>query len=165
MAARNVQRCTMKDQIALLKVIMNVKKVIRVLQKEGVTVETENSRQMNLFEFLAENYENMPNDKVNVEGVINIATLTDFTVQSTYRDIFVIINMLDDYVGILTQQHREFDYYTNYMIQQFDRISKELSEQIGLDKEKIYKKCQRRTKNEKDNVGEDAMILALAGKE
>ena len=120
---------------------------------------------MNLFEFLAENYKNMPNDKVNVEGVINIATLTDYTVQSTYRDIFVIINMLDDYVRILTQQRRESDYYTNYMIQQFDRISKELSEQIGLDKEKIYKKCQRRTKNEKDNVGEDAMILALAGKE
>ena len=141
--------------------VADARKTLQILQKEGVTVETENSRQMNLFEFLAENYENMPNDKVNVEGVINIVTLTDFTVQSTYRDIFVIINMLDDYVRILTQQRRESDYYTNYMIQQFERISKELSEQIGLDKEKMYKKCQRRTKNEKDNIGEDAMVLAL----
>lgn len=145
--------------------VVDVRKTLQVLQKEDVTVETENSRQMNLFEFLAENYKNIPDNKVNVQGVINIDTLTDFTVQSTYRDIFVIINMLDDYVRILTQQRRESDYYTNYMIQQFERISKELSEQIGLDKEKMYKKCQRRTKNEKDNIGEDAMILALAGKE
>lgn len=145
--------------------VVDVRKTLQVLQKEDVTVETENSRQMNLFEFLVENYKNIPDNKVNVQGVINIDTLTDFTVQSTYRDIFVIINMLDDYVRILTQQRRESDYYTNYMIQQFERISKELSEQIGLDKEKMYKKCQRRTKNEKDNIGEDAMILALAGKE
>lgn len=53
------------------------------------------------------------------------------------------------------------DYYTNYMIQQFERISRELSEQIGLDKEKMYKRCRKKIENEKDGVGEEAMILAF----
>lgn len=118
------------------------------------------SGQMNLFEFLVENYKDMPEDKINIDGVINTDTLVDFTVQSTYKDIFLIINMLDDYVRIL-MQNKESDYYTNYMIRQFERISKELSEQIGLDKEKMYKKCRKRVENKKDTVGEDAMVLAV----
>ncbi len=40
---------------------------------------------MNLFEFLAENYKDMPEDKINIDGVINTDTLVDFTVQSTYK--------------------------------------------------------------------------------
>lgn len=119
--------------------------------------------QMNLFEFLAKNYQDMADNKVNIEGVINTNTFVDFTVQSTYRDIFLIINMLDDYTRIL-MENGEPDYYTNYMCKQFERISKELSDQIGLDKEKMYKKCEKRAKNESDTVGEDAMVLALKTK-
>lgn len=115
--------------------------------------------QMHLFEFLTESYESMPDSKVKIEGVINVDTFTDFAVQSTYRDLFIIINMLDDYVRLLTQDEKH-DYYKDYMRRQFERISKELSEQLNLDKEKMYKKCQKKT-NERDNVGEDAMVLAL----
>lgn len=116
--------------------------------------------QINLFEFLAENCKDMPESKVNIEGVININKFTDFTVQSTYKDIFLIINMLDDYIKFLTQREK-IDHYTNYMIQQFERISRELSEQIGLDKEKMYKRCRKKIESEKDGVGEEAMILAF----
>ena len=51
----------------------------------------------------------------------------------------------------------------NYMIMQFERISKELSEQIALDKEKIFKKCQKRNEKQED-VGEEAMILGSRSK-
>lgn len=44
------------------------------------------------------------------------------------------------------------------MVKQFERISRELSEQICLDKEKMYKRC-RKIQEQKDDVGEDAMIL------
>lgn len=116
-------------------------------------------RQIDIFEYLAENYNLMPESKVNIEGVINARTLSDFTIQTTYRDIFLIINMLDDYVNLLQQKFKD-NGYTNYMIKQFARISNELSEQIELDKEKMYKKCQKKVN--KDDVGEDAFNLLMS---
>lgn len=115
--------------------------------------------QIDLFEYLAENYNLMPESKVNIEGVINTRTLSDFTIQTTYRDIFLIINILDDYVNLL-QQNSENNGYTNYMIEQFARISKELSEQIELDKEKMHKRYHKKVN--KDDVGEDALNLLMS---
>lgn len=116
--------------------------------------------QLDMFTFLTENYKLMPDNKVNIEGVINTDTLSDFTVQSTYRDIFLVINMLDDYVNML--RHPENSAYVKYMVQQFERISKELSGQICLDKEKMYKRCRKKQeKAEKENVGEDAFNLLM----
>lgn len=112
-------------------------------------------KQLDIFSFLAENYELMPDNKVSIEGVINTSTLSDFTVQSTYRDIFLIINMLDDYVSLIKQSQNNG--YVKYMAEQFERISKELSEQICLDKEKMYKRCQK--KADENNIGEDAFNL------
>lgn len=117
--------------------------------------------QIGLFEFLADTGLVIPETKVKIEGVVNVQSypMSDFVVQSTYADIFYIINMLDDYVSVLTQPERKRDFYTDYMIGQFERISRELSEQICLDKEKMYKRCRKR-QEQKDDVGEDAMILA-----
>lgn len=117
--------------------------------------------QIGLFEFLAQAYETVPQGEVDITEVVNTDSypMTDYTVRSTYRDIFLIINMLDDYVSVLTQPDRKRDWYTDYMIGQFERISRELSEQICLDKEKMYKRCRKR-QMQKDDVGEEAMVLA-----
>ncbi|WP_286080649.1 hypothetical protein [Parablautia intestinalis] len=114
--------------------------------------------QIGLFEFLANNYKAMSEEAVKIEGVINTKILSDYTVQSTYRDIFLIINMLDDYVKMLENAETVKGFYVAYMIEQFKRISGELSRQIELDKEKMYKRCTSRQQN--DDIGEDAMILA-----
>lgn len=116
--------------------------------------------QIGLFEFLAQTYETVPQGEVNIVEVVNTDSypMSDYEVKSTYRDIFLIINMLDDYVSVLTQPDRKRDWYTNYMIGQFERISRELSEQIHLDKEKMYKRCRKR-QEQKEDVGEEAMIL------
>lgn len=120
--------------------------------------------QVSLFEFLKNAGTDIPEAKVKIEGVINTKSypMSDFTVQSTYKDIFYIINMLDDYVNMLTEPGRKRDFHTDYMITQFERISKELSEQICLDKEKMYKRCQK--KAEKDDIGEDAFKLLMSSK-
>lgn len=118
--------------------------------------------QMSLFEFLSNTGVSIPETKVKIEGVVNTQSypMSDFVVQSTYADIFYIINMLDDYVIMLTQPNRKRDFHTDYMITQFERISRELSEQIYLDKEKMYKRCQK--KAEKNNIGEDAFNLLMS---
>ena len=70
--------------------------------------------------------------------------------------------MLDDYVAVLKDSGEEINQCTKYMISQFERISNELAEQIELDKEKMYRKCQNKMR---DDTGKDAMILAAgAGK-
>lgn len=114
--------------------------------------------QISLFEFLAENFNAIPADEVRIEDVVD-----EKTIKSTYRDIFLIINMLDDYAVTLARIKKEKDFYTQYMIGHFERISKELSEQIGLDKEKMYKKCRNRAEKP-ESVGEDAMVLMANGK-
>lgn len=126
--------------------------------KEDMEVPGQNG----LFEFLEENNEKIPENPIEIKGVIDINTFSDFSVQSTYRDIFMIINMLDDYVTILRNSEMHKDYYSQYMIRQFERISTELSEQINLDKEKMYRKCRKMVKQ--DSIGEDAMVLAVKGK-
>ena len=122
--------------------------------------------QFGLFEFLTDNYTSLPEAPVKINGVINTKSekIGDISVQSTYRDIFLIINMLDDYAVMLRQSEGESSTYTNYMISQFERISRELSEQIELDKQKMYKKCQKRNE-EPDDVGEEAMALGAKQKE
>lgn len=114
--------------------------------------------QIGLFEFLTEKSKTIPETKLKIEGVIDTRSYSDFAVQSTYRDIFYIINMLDDYVNMLTQPGRKRNLYMDYMIEQFKRISKELSEQICLDKEKMYKMCRKR-QEQRDDVGEDALVM------
>lgn len=121
--------------------------------------------QKGLLEFLADNYAILPKQTVKINGVINMKSENpaDFSVHSTYRDIFLIINMLDDYVIMLKQFGEQSSTYTNYMISQFERISKELAEQIELDKERMHKKCQKRYEK-LDDVGEDAMVLGAKSK-
>ncbi len=119
--------------------------------------------QINLFEFLTNSFEKLSTETIEIKEVVNVKTYSDFSIKSTYRDIFLIINMLDDYVEVLKKKE-DRNYYTDYMIKQFERISLELSEQIELDKEKMYKRCQHKL-NKQDNVGEDAMVLTGLGKE
>lgn len=112
--------------------------------------------QISLIEWLAQNADNIPESTVGINEVVNIQTrpICDYEITSTYRDIFIIINMLDDYVSILEQKENR-SFYTNYMIEQFKRISFSLSEQIQLDKEKMYRRCSERL--DSGNVGEDAL--------
>lgn len=99
---------------------------------------------------------------VNIDGCWTGKGNTFYSIQSNYRDIFLIINMLDDYVKLLTAEEKkdllDKPYYC-YMVEQFKRISESLSSQIELDKEKMYKRCQKRTTS--DGIGEDAFVQLM----
>lgn len=112
--------------------------------------------QISLLEWLAQNADNMPESTVGINEVVNIQArpICDYEITSTYKDIFIIINMLDDYVQLLEQKDNRST-HINYMIEQFKRISSSLSEQIQLDKDKMYKRCNKKVNVE--NVGEDAL--------
>lgn len=114
--------------------------------------------QITLMEWLAQNQEHVQEATVEIKDVVNIKArpVCDFEVFSTYRDIFIIINMLDDYVRLLERQEHRGP-RTDYMIAQFKRISASLAEQIQFDKEKMYRKCIKK-QTEDEGVGEDAFI-------
>lgn len=91
---------------------------------------------------LASLHENGSQSEVNIEGCWSVKDRKDYTVKSTYRDMFLIINMLDDYVKMLTApglEGRRNEPYYCYMVEQFKRISESLSSQLEIDKEKMYK--------------------------
>lgn len=112
--------------------------------------------QIGLMEWLAQSMDSISESTVKINEVVNVDArpICDFEVTSTYRDIFIIINILDDYVMVMEKKENR-SVHTNYMIEQFKRISSSLTEQIQLDKEKLYKKWSKRLNSE--NVGEDAL--------
>lgn len=111
--------------------------------------------QITLAEWLVQNASNLPDSTVKINEVVNVqaSPICDYEITSTYRDIFIIINMLDDYVRTWEQAENR-NFHTNYMIEQFKRISASLTEQIQLDKDKLYKRWSKRLNSE--NVGQDA---------
>ena len=105
---------------------------------------------------LVEKIENVPTNEVSILEVVNLTAtpVCDYKIVSTYRDIFMIINMIDDYVSVLEQMEEQKNVHSQYMIEQFKRISHSLTEQIQLDKEKMYKKCH--SKKQDEPIGEDS---------
>jgi len=119
--------------------------------------------QIALMDYLAEQIQNMPNSVVEIKEVVNLRSvpIRDYEIKSTYTDIFMIINMIDDYVSLL-KSHDNITPRAGYMIQRFEKISESLASQIELDKEKMWKKCRKMQKDDA-NAGEDA-LTQLFGK-
>lgn len=114
------------------------------------------------FEELSKKADALPEGIVHFENVVNVLSnpIGNYRVVSSYRDVFLIINMLDDYIKLLEQQQEvSYSFYTDYMLGQFRRISSSLAEQIHLDKDKMYKKCQKRLVGNGDDTGKDAFAL------
>ena len=61
-----------------------------------------------------------------------------------YVEVFMIINMIDDYVRLLREQESR-SIRCEHMIEKFEGLSRSLAEQINLDKEKMWKKCSKKT--------------------
>lgn len=120
--------------------------------------------QIELFEWLSEKVHEVPERPVEIKEVVNLTTMpiSDYEVKSTYTDIFMIINMIDDYIGLLENKDN-LSVRTTYMINRFKKISDSLTEQIGLDKEKMWKKVKIKEEH-KEEVGEDALTQIFSKK-
>lgn len=116
-----------------------------------------------LFSFLDEVEKEIADDaekQVWIEKCINIKTLSDFTVSCSYGDMVLIICVLKDYLKLIANKEGPtWDYYRD----KFSKMAYRLSGQIGYNYEKAYERCQKKMngKNSNDDIGEDAMALAV----
>ena len=98
--------------------------------------------------------------QVKVEHCINIKTLCDYEVSCSYGDMVFVICILKDYLKLIAEKEGHiWDYYRS----RFARLADKLSAQIGYDYEKQLEKCRKKldTKERQDDVGEDAITLAV----
>ena len=98
--------------------------------------------------------------QVKVEHCINIKELCDYKVSCSYGDMVFIICILNDYLKLIAEKEGHiWDYYRG----RFAKLADKLSAQIGYDYEKQVEKCRKKlvTKEKQDDIGEDAMTLAV----
>lgn len=98
--------------------------------------------------------------QVEIEHCINMKTLSDFKVSCSYRDIVYMICILKEYLKLI-EEKKGFTW--EYYREQFSKLADRLSEQIEYDYDKQMEKYSKRMgkKEREDDVGEDAMALAV----
>ncbi len=100
--------------------------------------------------------------EVMIEKAICLRTFCDYVVSCTYGDVVLIIAMLRDYVRMLDDIQGDNIEYQAYYRKKFMGIADRLSAQIDYDYDKALKKClKKKEKESKNDVGEDALVLAL----
>lgn len=101
-----------------------------------------------------------PKETVVCDGAYDVHSypIGQYRVNLTYGDLTLIIAMIEDYVRGLEATHSN-DMAWQYHIDKFKHISEKIQLQIGYDYEKKKVKCAKKKKD--DDIGEDAMILAL----
>ena len=104
--------------------------------------------------------------QVMIENAINLRLMCDYVVSCSYNDVVLIICMLHVYVKLLDEVKADDVFYQAYYRGVFMKMADRLAEQIEYDYEKQLEKCLKKmnAKGEKDDVGEDAMILAAKRK-
>lgn len=101
--------------------------------------------------------------QVMIEKAINLKLMCDYVVSCSYGDIVLIICMAHDYVKMLDEIRKDDINYEVYYRDRFLKIADKFSEQIEYDYDKAVEKCSKKLKKKQksDDVGEDAMILAI----
>ena len=101
-----------------------------------------------------------PKETVVCDGAYNVhsSPIGQYRVNLTYGDLTLIVAMIEDYVRGLEALHKD-DVSWQWHINKFKHISEKIQLQIDYDYEKKKEKCAKKKKN--DDIGEDAMILAL----
>ena len=115
---------------------------------------------MFLFDMWEKLADEAPKETVICDGAYNVHTspIGQYRVNLTYGDLTLIVAMIEDYVRGLEATNSN-NMAWQYHIDKFKHISEKIQLQIGYDYEKKKEKCVKKKKN--DDVGEDAMILAL----
>ena len=104
--------------------------------------------------------------QVMIENAINLRLMCDYVVSCSYNDVVLIICMLHDYIKLLDEVKADDVFYQAYYRGVFTKMADRLAEQIEYDYEKQLEKCLKKmnAEEEKDDVGEDALILATKRK-
>ena len=119
-----------------------------------------------LFQFLHDVEKEMSREEekqVMIEKAINLRLMCDYVVSCSYYDVVLIICMLHDYVNMLDEIKSDDISYQAYYRGVFTKMADRLAEQIEYDYEKQLEKSKKKIepKERKDDIGEDAMALAV----
>lgn len=119
-----------------------------------------------LFQFLHEIEKKISSEEekqVMIEKAINLRLMCDYIVSCSYYDVVMIICMLHDYVNMLDEIKADDIQYHAYYRGVFMQMADRLAEQIEYDYEKQMEKCKKKkeAKEKDDDIGEDAMALAV----
>lgn len=101
---------------------------------------------------------------VRIRGAYNMKApgFPEYEVTCPYGDIVLIIAMLRDYVKCLDEVIGDDITYKAYYRKRFMKMAERLSEQIGYSYDKAVEKCRKKKEKEKkDDIGEDAIVLAV----
>lgn len=124
------------------------------------------------FEEFIRKTEEVPEGELITMDFFNVKAFNTETIKTCQGDLFIICNVLADYCDILERKLEEeervglskasFEYY----IDRCRGIYKKLATQLNYDRDKALEKClKERAKNSnKEDVGEDALVLAARGK-
>lgn len=101
--------------------------------------------------------------QVMIEKAICLKQMCDYVISCSYGDVVLIIAMLRDYVKMLDEVKGDDITYKAYYRNKFLQIANRLSGQIDYDYDKAVENCHKKQrKKKKDNdIGEDAMVLAV----
>lgn len=101
---------------------------------------------------------------VRIKGAYNLkeTPITEYEVTCPYGDIVLIIGMLRDYVRCLDRVMGDDVQYKAYYRNRFLKMADRLQTQIDYDYDAAIERCNKKRKKEnRDDVGEDALVLAL----
>ena len=102
------------------------------------------------------------NVPVEIEHCINIKRFCDYKVSCSYTDIVYVICILKDYLKLMDERKKD-GYIWDYYRDRFTKLADRLAEQIEYDYDKQKARCMKKMgkKERDDDVGEDAMALAV----
>lgn len=119
--------------------------------------------QINLLDYL-ETLE-QKDAEVKVEGAVNLKSkpISHYEVTASYGDIVLIVSMLRDYVRGLDEIKGGDIQWQVYYREKFLQIANKFQAQIGYDYDKAVENCRKKARKQTkgDDIGEDALILAL----
>lgn len=107
--------------------------------------------QLEIFDFLQED---LPEKKVKMANACEFKNgkLYEYTVNTTYSDVVLLISMLHEYIEMLKELEGSLmEYYRN----KFGEIAKYLEEGIGYNYQESLEKCKKKSADKDERLGEN----------
>ncbi len=118
--------------------------------------------QMEIWDILSKE---VPQADVKIEGALNVhskGSIKPFEVTICTGDLVLIVSMIEDYIRSLDELRGSDLNWQCYYRKRYKEMSERIQKQIDYDYEKALKKCiKNREKQSNDDIGEEAMALAV----
>ena len=96
----------------------------------------------------------------------NNKTAYENQIETCVGELRIIVDSLADYTDYISRETEKMEHgygkaVWEHRIEKIKEIQKKIEESIGYNRDEQLVKCQKRKKSDNDDIGEDALILAL----